>query len=281
MSNRVDPGVSTVQNSGLATPATDEFLAELTSALPARIRHRIAAFDHVDSTNRIAREFAQIPSGETNIVLADLQSAGRGRLGRGWYSERGQSLAASFIVRLRGGLGSGGMLPVAAAVATAEAVESAIHPASVGIKWPNDLIAGGGKVSGILIEAVGAGVFVVGIGINVGRMLFPDDIAARAVSVSAVAGRDVSRMRVLASLIRHVDARCADLSTGDGRKALLDAYRSRLVNVGREVALKRTADSTVIRGRMLGIQDDGALLLETDAGRETFYAGDLTSDTHT
>ena len=313
VSNRVIPGATAVQYSGLATPAADEFLAELTSGLPARIRHRVAAFDRVDSTNRIAREIAMLPEFPADVVIADLQSAGRGRLGRGWYSERGNSLVSSFVVALledplknpledpsgdasedaSGEGASGVLLPVASAVATAEAVESVLASPlgsaaasdavstgglpTIGIKWPNDLIARGAKLSGILIESVRPGVFVVGIGVNVGRMLFPVDIAPRAVSLSTIAGRDVSRMRLLSSLIQRMDERCADLATREGRRALLAAYRGRLIGVGITVELKRTADSAVVRGRMEGIEDDGALVLRTEAGRQTFHAGDITS----
>lgn len=280
MPNQVDPGASIVQNTGLATPAADEFLDELASGLPARIRHRIAPFDRVDSTNRIARDLALLPNLDTDIVVADLQSAGRGRLGRGWYSERGHSIVSSFIVRLSGEASGWALLPIAAAVATAEAVESAISPTRVRIKWPNDLVVGGGKLSGILIESVRPGLFVVGIGINVGRMLFPNDIAHRAVSIAAIAGSEhvgVSRMRVLSSLVQRMDERCAAPGSGEGRRTLLGEYRDRLLGVGAEVELKRTADSTVIRGRLEGIEDDGALVLRTEAGRETFHAGEITS----
>ena len=317
VSNRVNPGATAVQYSGLATPAADDFLAELTSGLPARIRHRVAAFDRVDSTNRIAREIAMLPEFPADVVIADLQSAGRGRLGRGWYSERGNSLVSSFVVALledplknpledpsgdaledpSGEGASGVLLPVASAVATAEAVESVLASPlgsaaasaaasdavstgglpTIGIKWPNDLIARGAKLSGILIESVRPGVFVVGIGVNVGRMLFPVDIAPRAVSLSTIAGRDVSRMRLLSSLIQRMDERCADLATREGRRALLAAYRGRLIGVGNNVELKRTADSAVVHGRMEGIEDDGALVLRTEAGRQTFHAGDITS----
>jgi len=263
-----------VHESGSPTPASDTLVAELTRGLPVRLLQRIAAFDRAGSTNNLARGLHATEPGGRDVVLADLQTEGRGRFGRRWYGERSSSLHCSMVVST----GAAHMLPVAAALAAAEAVQH-VGLSEVGIKWPNDLVFDGRKLGGVLIESINPRTFVVGVGINVGRLVFPDDIAPGATTVSNATGVEVPRMRVLSALIRRMDERVAELDDAGMRSNVLAAYRSRLAGVGRPVEFRHVDGSAAVQGTLEGVDDDGALLLRTNDALLRFHAGDLTTQT--
>jgi len=220
-----------------------------------------------DSTNRDAR--AGSPG---DVFTADFQTAGRGRLGHRWLSPPGANLMMSAVVGV-GGLepGHAATLPLVAGLSVVEAVASLLGPSapSVALKWPNDVLAGGRKIAGILCERGGDAV-VVGIGVNVGERAFPREIAGRATSFALLAQRapavaDV-RDAVLARLAANVSRWRAD-----GFAAVLPRIASVDFLKGREVSVLRTdADGAPARGLSGGIADDGSLLV---AG-ERVYAGE-------
>lgn len=227
-------------------------------------------FEHVGSTNDVARRLAAEGAPHGSVVLAEQQLAGRGRMGRTWNSPPGVGIWLSQVLR-PADLRSPGVLPLLVGLAVAEAMDAFVSPAAVGLKWPNDLVVGERKVGGILCEGVWersrVSYVVVGIGLNVLSEPddFPEDLRQTATSVRIVAGRAPDRGRLAGKIVRSVLR-----ETGDGlvlTPERLAALERRDVLRGREVAVTDPGTGTLlVAGTDLGISADGALLLRDRAG---------------
>ncbi len=204
----------------------------------------------VDSTNRYLMDLARTGAPEGVVVVADFQSAGRGRRGRTWQAPRGGALLASILLRPGAGTctpapGPGTqrrwLAPAAVALAAADACTAvSAGGAVVAIKWPNDLLLGDAKLAGILAEA-DAGAIVVGIGINVGW----------APAGAASLGAAVDRGGLLAGLLHHLERWC------DRWDEVAPAYRLRCATVGCQVRVE-TPDGAVV-GWAEDVEADGRL----------------------
>jgi BirA family biotin operon repressor/biotin-[acetyl-CoA-carboxylase] ligase len=223
------------------------------------------------STNDLARLLATAGAPEGAVVVADLQTHGRGRLGRAWASPVG-GLWCSILLR-PAGANVWGRLSMSMAVAVAEAVEAETG-ARLDIGWPNDLIAADRKVCGILIEAGFGGAVIVGIGLNVSvdvRRL-PPDVAARAASLHVLTGRSHDRRQLLGAVLGRVGHWYGRWR--EGSLGVLDAWAARDIMRGTRVAIG--AGATRVEGVADGVGDDGALLVRRDDGAITrVVAGDL------
>jgi BirA family biotin operon repressor/biotin-[acetyl-CoA-carboxylase] ligase len=221
-----------------------------------RVHHRLT-----DSTNQRAKELADAGAPHGTLVTADEQTAGRGRQGRAWVAPPGTAILMSLVIRDLDE--SAAMLPLAAAVAVAEACESAAG-VQAAIKWPNDVWIDRRKVCGILVEGrPAAGWAVVGIGLNVTTTEFPDEIREIATSL-AVASGTLSVDDTLATLLEALDRRLLDPP-----EAVLAAWRERDAIKGERIAW---ADGS---GVAAGIDDSGSLLVETDDGRIALGSGQV------
>jgi len=226
------------------------------------------------STQNVARAEAERDSPEGTAVLAEEQTGGRGRLGRLWVSPAGKNLYLTLIMRplathLRA-------LSIVAPLAVAEALEAATG-LTCRVKWPNDVLVGGRKIAGMLIETdlVGEGVkyALVGMGVNVNfDVEAASEIANIATSVRRELGRDGSREEVLAALLNAFEARYTDAQEGD---AAFRAWRSRLDTLGRRV--RATMGERVEEGVAEDVDAQGSLLIRRDDGSlVTVEAGDVT-----
>jgi BirA family transcriptional regulator, biotin operon repressor / biotin---[acetyl-CoA-carboxylase] ligase len=247
---------------------------------PARRVGRSVEFhDEIGSTNDRARTALREPGGDGLAVVADLQTAGRGRRGRTWASPSGLNLTVSVGVRPLLEPSRAGLLGIAAALATRDACTTLAPTADLGIRWPNDVVtAEDEKVAGLLVEtAVEDGQLVeavIGIGINVNwrRDQMPDEIAARATSLADIAGRELDRTALLGSLLDALDAELAAMERGGSP---VERFRSVSALDGRRVAVELGEE--VLEGIAAGIADDGALLLDTEAGRIALTIGEVVS----
>jgi BirA family transcriptional regulator, biotin operon repressor / biotin---[acetyl-CoA-carboxylase] ligase len=207
-----------------------------------------------DSTNERARELASAGAPHGTLVTAGEQTAGRGRQGRAWTAPPGSAVLMSVVLREFDEL-----LPLAAAVATCEAV-----PLDCRIKWPNDVWAGARKLAGTLAEArPQEGWAVLGIGLNVSTDEFPPELRDIATSLR-LEGVEADPEEILAAMTASLERRL-----GDERDEVLTAWRERDALRGRRVTW---ADG---EGTAAGIDDSGALLVETDAGRARLEAGEV------
>lgn len=247
------------------------------------------------STNADVLELARGGAAEGLVLVADHQTAGRGRHGRAWEAPPGASLLATVLLRppvtVLGGT------TMAVAVAAAEAVEQ-VAGFAPGLKWPNDLVWPGDgsapdrKLAGILAEAEwpagadvasgwrppGAGeraVVAVGIGINVNWPAeLPDELADRAVAVNHVVGADVDREALLTAFLCGLDARYGDLVVAGSASSVFDGWRSRSATLGRRVRVDLGADD--VEGTAVDVTTEGHLVVELlDGGRRTFAVGDV------
>lgn len=228
---------------------------------------RLFVRETVESTNDEVRQLAQSGAADGVIVLAERQTAGRGRRGAAWFSPPGESLAFSILVRPKEPKALWPRLALAAGVAVAEAVEAS--GVESGIKWPNDVWIGGKKAAGILVEA-GSDFAVVGIGLNVNSTGFPPEVADIATSMRIEAGREFHRPQVLGEIIRRFARR--RLQVGQDFDELISAVSVRCVLTGKRVSLSTGGGPRI--GKVVGIAPGGELLLQTDHGIERLIQAD-------
>jgi BirA family biotin operon repressor/biotin-[acetyl-CoA-carboxylase] ligase len=242
------------------------------------------------STNADAMALARRGEREGVVVVADHQSAGRGRRDRTWVAPPGGSLLVSVLLRPPARLA--GAVTMAAGVALAGAVEQ-VAGVAAGLKWPNDLVvetgAGERKLAGILAEAdwpagstASAGyrppapheraVVVVGVGLNVSWPEVPDDLGRVATALNLL-GAEADRVELLAAFLHRLDEAYAAL-VAEGPDGLLDRWRARSVTLGRRVRIDLGAND--VEGTALDVTADGQLVVATDeGGRRTIAVGDV------
>lgn len=239
-----------------------------------RIGGGVEAHLTIGSTNDRARELLDEHGVEGRAVVAEEQTDGRGRRGRTWLSPPGRNLMASVAVRPRISSGSAWQLGMSVALAARTAC---LPLASVGLKWPNDLVAGDGlKLGGLLIETTiddhRVATAVIGLGINVNwpRSEMPADIAVAATSLGEMAGTEIDRADLLDSFLGALDDELSALEVGESPLA---RYREACVTVGTDVAVDSSGGR--IEGRALEIDDGGALVVETASGRVALTSGEI------
>ncbi len=228
---------------------------------------RLLIRDSVESTNDEVRILGQAGAPEGLVLIAQNQSAGRGRRGAAWFASPGESLAFSILVRPTEAKALWPRLALAAGLAVAEAMDR--FGLQAGIKWPNDVWLNGKKVAGILVEA-GSDFAVVGIGINVNSTAFPAAISELATSMRIESGNAISLSEVLAAVVTRFSIRGRGL--GQGFNDVLTAIRQRCVLTGHEVSL--TAAHGMERGVVEGLGEGGELLLRTEAGMQRILQAD-------
>ena len=230
------------------------------------------------STNDTAADLARHGAPDGTVVVADRQSAGRGRRGRLWLAPSGRCLLCSLLLRPAISPTQAPRLTMLAAVAAVRAIQALGLTASV--KWPNDVLVsrsagrgagggvGGGKVGGILTETEIVGdslaYAIVGIGLNVNVKL--EDLAAispQATSLSVVAGRRFSRPRLLRLLLTEIEVRYSVMAQ-DGGDAVQQEWASLLDTIGRHVTV--TSNESAVTGLAEGVDDSGALLVRRAGG---------------
>jgi BirA family biotin operon repressor/biotin-[acetyl-CoA-carboxylase] ligase len=230
-------------------------------------------FDAVDSTNTVARALANQEAAHGTVVIAESQTRGRGRLGRGWVSPPHLNLYVSIV--LRSGLPQSRLVEIGlmAGVATCDALA---EWCPVTIKWPNDVLSEGRKVAGILAELEGDRALVLGIGVNVNSTPadFPEELRDKAGSLRMATGAVVDRARVAGRLLTHLE-HWHDRLCRDGFGAVAVAWRSRTDLIGRKIRVHEPTSE--VAGEVLGLDDDGALRLRLDDGTvHRVVSGDVT-----
>lgn len=232
-------------------------------------------YSSVGSTNDIAERLARAGACEGTTIVADEQTAGRGRRGRAWFSPPGAGLYVSVVLR-PGTMPSTVRCTLMAGVALAEALR-ATTSLPISIKWPNDLMIGSRKVGGILTEGSArdgsAQHVIVGFGLNLRMAAYPLDLAARATSIEAELRRPVDRSAVLASALSALAAGVADLRASRF-DAILNRWRS-LAPGSVGAAVEWHGPRGLCRGTTAGVDEDGALLVRVESGIERIIAGEV------
>jgi BirA family biotin operon repressor/biotin-[acetyl-CoA-carboxylase] ligase len=236
------------------------------------IGRRFIYLTSTSSTMDVARAEAESGAEEGTAVLAEEQTAGRGRFGRSWVSPTGKNIYLTLLLRptvdqLR-------RLSIITPLAVALAIEETTGLAPQ-IKWPNDVLLSGRKVAGILIETEFSGseprYALLGPGINVNFEIDPtSEIASIATSIKQELGADASREAVLAALLNHIEA----LYKAPDPRAVHEAWKSRLETLGRDVTV--TFHGETCSGHADDVDDAGNLILRLpDGSHRTFEAGEV------
>lgn len=243
----------------------------------AFVGQEVHVWPEIGSTNDEARRLARAGAPEGTLVIAEHQTAGRGRLQRRWEAPPGSSLLLSLIFRPNLAPAQAQRLTMVCGLAIVEAIQAATG-LEAGLKWPNDVVAGSGKLGGILAEvelqgqALAHAVVGVGLNVNVSPAELPQDLLLPATSLSQLVGQPVPRLPLLQTLLRAVERRTLALATGHSP---YQEWAERLVTVGRDVTVSGAGPA--FRGTAEGVNPDGALLVRREDGRlETVLAGDVT-----
>ena len=248
--------------------------ARLASTAPGL---RLEIVDECTSTNSLLAARA-VQGAALGLALAcEHQSLGRGRRGNEWVSSPGGGLTFSLLWRFSAGAGGLAGLSLAVAAIVAQALER-LGVESVQVKWPNDLYFGGRKFGGILVESSGdmrgPSAAVVGIGINVRlEQTLRDRISQPATDLASCASTLPSRTDLLATLLEDLAAGLARFSR-EGFAHFREEWLRRHAWQGRQVALSM-AQRQVAEGRIVGVAEDGALMLASSGGIQRFHSGEL------
>lgn len=244
----------------------------------AACRFDVEVLDECASTNAelMARATQGAPSG--SVVVAQRQTAGRGRMGREWIAAPGDSLTFSLLWRFPAGLSLSG-LSLAVGVAVARALQKVgagdmqspeAVTASIRLKWPNDLLLAEKKVGGILIELAAPQTAVIGIGLN---LRLPDAMPPEVREIAAAIGPGVAADRLLAAVLVEL-LQVLDTFAGNGFAALREEWLTLNAWSGRQVRVSSPSVAPV-EGYFVGIDADGALLLEVGGSVQRILAGDV------
>jgi BirA family transcriptional regulator, biotin operon repressor / biotin---[acetyl-CoA-carboxylase] ligase len=223
-------------------------------------RWRVSRFDELDSTNRWALDRAREGAAEGLVVVADHQTAGRGRLDRTWEARPGSSLLVSVVLHASatGTPGEVHRAVSAVAVALTRAVRE-VAGVDAGIKWPNDVVVADRKLAGILAEREGEAL-VVGLGVNVNWEAFPPELADTATACNLEAGCEIDRDALLDGFLRELGTAL------DDPIATERAHRDLLVTLGRRVRVSLTRGDA-LEGQAVGLGVLGELEVRTDDGK--------------
>jgi len=235
-------------------------------------------FHTIDSTNSKAYQLALQGAEEGEVVIAESQKKGRGRLGRHWFSPSFLNLYLSIILRPKIPPQQASLITLMAAVATADAIwkYSGLLPV---IKWPNDILLGGRKVAGLLneihseMDRIHFVILGIGVNLNMDGEMFPKDIRGVATSLKREMGQTISRKAFLRSLLEELEE-WYGIFLKEGGAAILEAWRDRAKIKGRRV--KVTSFGETLSGVAVDVDSDGALILKTrHRERKRIVAGDV------
>lgn len=242
-------------------------------------KESIQIFDLVDSTNNMAKELGATGAPGGTVLIADRQSAGRGRLGRSFLSPAGVGIYLSALIRPDCEPRQIMHLTCAVAVAMCDAVEAAcgFRP---GIKWTNDLVVGTKKLGGILTElglnhqTRKVDYAVLGIGINCGQRPadFDESIRGMACSAQMVAGKPIDRNRLAAEMIRALER--MDRALLSEKSHIMDRYKADCITLGKYISVVRGTE--IRHGTAVDLDGDGGLMVRFDDGKiESVSSGEV------
>lgn len=241
--------------------------SKITGCLPEKYKNiSISVFEAVDSTNRVAKEsVGELP----HLVVADSQTAGRGRLGRSFYSPAGTGIYMSLAVGGFPSFADGVFTTSAAAVAVTDAILS-LTGINTGIKWVNDIYLDGKKICGILAESVvreSDVTIVIGIGLNLTTKDFPGELTNIAGSLSS----DVPKELFVAEIVKNLLEFCQNPDDG----TFMDRYRSRSIVIGKEINYFHAGEQK--SATAVDIDNSGGLIIRDSSGIETtLSSGEIT-----
>ena len=249
---------------------------ELQEGLETRsFGRKIYSFEVIDSTNNCAKALAGCSAEEGTIVIAERQTAGRGRLGRGWTANPNENLTFSVVLRPSLAPEAIHLLPLVVAVAIADAIEKTTGLA-IDCKWPNDLLVDRRKVAGILLEGsmqqTRLDFVVIGVGINVNQTRFPDHLRDRATSLKIACRRNIERPVLFREIVAALERHYFSLSTS-GFHSVVPQWLSRSSMLNKRISV--SLSGTPLSGIVKGVTENGGLILHAGGTEQVLFAGDV------
>ena len=249
-----------------------EILSVMTTEVMGR---KIYYYDCLGSTNDQARMLAEQGAEEGSLIIAETQNTGKGRMGRAFFSPEGCGIWMSLILKPEIPPMDASMVTLVGAMAVQEMMQD--YGIVSGIKWPNDIVIDGRKVTGILTE-MSAGPdrinsIVIGIGINANMKFFPEELEKTAISMSMVTGENYHRAEIIACVMDHFEKNYREfLKTGDLR-FLKERYNASLIHKDKDIDVHEIR--RVWRGISRGINDIGELIVSSDEGDVIVRSGEV------
>ena len=233
-------------------------------------------FDSIDSTNTKAKELAEEGHPSGTLVVADRQTAGKGRRGRSWESPSGIGIFMTLMLKPEINPNHASMLTLVAAMATTRAIRRVTGVPAM-IKWPNDIVMNGKKVCGILTEMSAQFDYinhiVIGIGINVHNEDFPEEIAQTASSIYLESGQHIHRASLIEAFLEEFEDVYAEYLKTEDMEGLVKEYDAMLVNRGRQVRVLDPKEP--FEGKAMGITKKGELIVDTWESRKLVSSGEV------
>lgn len=232
-----------------------------------RMGREILYFSRIDSTNQYAKKIAEEGADDGTLVIADEQTAGKGRSGRSWVTPPGAAVSFTLVLRPKLPPENISMVTLVMGLAVANALRK-LYGLNAGIKWPNDVVVSGRKICGILTEMSAeireVHYIVIGTGINVNIAHFPEEIRKTATSLSLELGRDVNRAELIAEIMKEFEHLYGLFEERGSLKDLREKYNSICVNREQDVRVLDPKGERI--GRSHGINDEGILIVELEDG---------------
>lgn len=233
-------------------------------------------FDSIDSTNTKAKELAEEGHPSGTLVVADRQTAGKGRRGRSWESPTGIGIFMTLMLKPEINPNHASMLTLVAAMATTRAIRRVTGVPAM-IKWPNDIVMNGKKVCGILTEMSAQFDYinhiVIGIGINVHNEEFPEEIKETASSLFLESGQHIHRASLIEAFLEEFEDVYAEYLKTEDMEGLQKEYDAMLVNRGRQVRVLDPKEP--FEGKAMGITKKGELIVDTWESRKLVSSGEV------
>lgn len=262
--------ICAVTNKGYCLSEENDFLSEQAIVPNLRTRElgrKIDVFKTIDSTNNFAKSLAQLGAVNGTTIISEVQTQGKGRMGRSFYSPLGMGIYMSIIIRPKLSVEHSLLITSCAAVAVAEAIEK-VAGMKCKIKWVNDIYSGDKKLCGILTEASvnveqgGLEYAIVGIGLNVQNVNFPKVVSDIATSIKLETNENVSRSLLAAEILNCLEKRLDNIHDKD----FINEYRQRSNVIGKRIEV--TQGESVYSVKCKDIDECGRLIVVNDQGEE-------------
>ena len=236
----------------------------------------IRVFDSVDSSNSEAKRAAENGAAHGLLIIGEQQTAGRGRRGNAWDSQKGEGIFMTLLLKPDLEPGNASMLTLVMGMAVRAALKT-VAGLDAWIKWPNDIVCDGKKICGILTE-MSAQIdyinhIVIGVGINVLNREFPKEVRHVAASIYQQTGRQIRRAPLIAEIMNRFEEYYARYLKTQNLSELKEEYNAHLINRGRRVRVCDIKED--FTGTAWGINERGELLVETEDGMVTVSAGEV------
>ena len=231
----------------------------------------VYTFESIDSTNIFAKSLSKKDGPHGTLIISEEQTSGRGRLQRKWVGAKGKNLTFTLVLYPEFSIEKISILPFAAALAVANAIESIIQ-LQCECKWPNDILINGKKVCGMLLESKGKKI-VLGIGINVNQNEFSNDLLHKASSLKLEVGKEFDRIILLKRVLQELENRYEQLARFPS-EIIINDWKKKSLLLGKKITVLEGEFSYTATAE--DVANDGSLVIQTEDGmKKRIYAGDV------